>query len=198
MNFSIENDEIVNKLDRILGTCSNIRDNIDLTIKKLNIEEGYDIVPNLNSISMNLNSVMKSAEPFFKYYLVIPNNTDRDDGILYINTVPMMLNTNRSESLVKTEAKLLESSEKKENDYQYDLSINNMITDEGSSGGVNSLEHLNTVRYNTNKLSQNLSEKLKELSRSITKPYLRKEDSKKGLINLNENLQNAKAYLNKR
>jgi hypothetical protein len=95
MNFSStrENDEIINKLDRVLGTCLNIRENIDLTIKKLTLSNDIDITDNLNTIAANLNIVMRSADPFFKYYLAIPNNVERDDSKYFskISTVDIKI-----------------------------------------------------------------------------------------------------------
>ncbi len=78
-----DNNEIVRKLERILGTCSNIRDEIEIIIKKNNTEEDKSIISeDINRIAGNLNSVMKSTEPFFRYYLIIPNTTERDDSII--------------------------------------------------------------------------------------------------------------------
>ncbi len=85
MNFTNtkEDDEINRKLDRILGTCSNIRDHLELTFKKNNTERDKAVLnDDINIIAGNLNSVMKSTEAFFRYYLVVPNTTARDDSII--------------------------------------------------------------------------------------------------------------------
>jgi hypothetical protein len=93
---------------------------------------------------------------------------------------------------VKDEAKLLEN-EKSDKEH-YDLS-NHLMVDGDISGTHDSL---NDIRNNTNHLSKVLSEKLKELSKGVTKPYIRKEDGRKNLANITDTLQNAKIYLNKR
>jgi hypothetical protein len=85
MNFTStkEDDEMNRKLDRILGTCSNIRDNIEIALKKNNTERDKSLLyEDINLIAGNLNSVMKSTEAFFRYYLVVPNTTVRDDSII--------------------------------------------------------------------------------------------------------------------
>ncbi len=83
MNFTStkEDDDINRKLDRILGTCSNVRDHIELTLKKNNTETDKTLLyEEINTIAGNLNSVMKSTDAFFRYYLVVPNTTVRDES----------------------------------------------------------------------------------------------------------------------
>jgi hypothetical protein len=83
MNFTKEDDEVNRKLDRILGTCSNIRDHIELVLKKNNTESDKTLLfDDINTIAGNLNSVMKATEPFLRYYLVVPSNTSRDESII--------------------------------------------------------------------------------------------------------------------
>ena len=48
-----DNNEIIRKLERILGTCSNIRDEIEIIIKKNNTEEDKSIIADdINRIVM--------------------------------------------------------------------------------------------------------------------------------------------------
>lgn len=82
MNISStrENEEILRKLERILGTCSNIRENIESIISK--DPDKYsesEMIEDMNVISHHLNTVMKSCDPIFNYYLVVPNNTENDE-----------------------------------------------------------------------------------------------------------------------
>jgi hypothetical protein len=111
---------------------------------------------------------------------------------ILVKLAPLILKSSRDEGLVKDEAKLLEKIEKTNKNNHYDLS--NSIMDDGNMID----NHLNDIRVNTNNLSKILGDKLKEYSKLLAKPYIKKEDKQKNLANITDTLQNAKIYLNKR
>ncbi len=75
-----ENEDVVKKLERILDICNNTRDNIEKMIAKYSSHEA-DINEDLNSVSVNLSAIMNFIDPIFKLYLVMPNNTENENGI---------------------------------------------------------------------------------------------------------------------
>jgi len=79
-----ENEEILKKLERILGTCLNTRDSIEYMINKYtdispNLKES-ELIEDIGIISSNLNNILHSSDPIFKHYIVVPNTTENENG----------------------------------------------------------------------------------------------------------------------
>ncbi len=79
-----ENEDIIKKLERILGICHNTRDNIEKMITKYSTNfEGYkepELKEDLNLVSANMNTVMNFVDPIFRHYLVVPTNIENENG----------------------------------------------------------------------------------------------------------------------
>lgn len=83
-----ENEDIMKKLERVLGICSNTRDNIENLIVKYsgNISDYNEagLKEDLIVISANMDSILKLVDPIFRHYLVLPNTIENDNGIKLI------------------------------------------------------------------------------------------------------------------
>ena len=81
-----ENEDIMVKLDRILGFCTNTKENIESIITKCNINHDYvndnQLKEDLKVTSTNLNSIMNFIDPIFKHYLVLPCSIQNENCII--------------------------------------------------------------------------------------------------------------------
>ena len=80
-----ENEEIMSKLDRILGFCSNTKENIDSMIMKYSLNDSIvynemNLKEDMKVVSTNLDAIMNFVDPIFKHYLVVPNSVDNENG----------------------------------------------------------------------------------------------------------------------
>ena len=84
-----ENDDLMKKLERILGICTNTNDNIEKMIARYSSNfENYneqELKEDLNLVSANLNTIMNFIDPIFRQYLVVPSTLENEDGIKNIN-----------------------------------------------------------------------------------------------------------------
>jgi hypothetical protein len=77
-----ENEEILRKLERILGTCSNLHENILAMINKETMYSSDEMLEDINIVSHHLNTIMTYCDPIFNYYLVVPNSVEIEERII--------------------------------------------------------------------------------------------------------------------
>jgi hypothetical protein len=106
-----------------------------------------------------------------------------------------MVNTSRSESLIKYEDALIEQSQNRER--SYDINYTNMMTT-GFYNGLDNNAYITLIKSNMNKLSKSLSDKLKEANKNYAKTVKKEVDNKQRFISLNDAIQNVKLLLNKK
>jgi hypothetical protein len=86
MNFSTtrENEEILKKLDRMLGICLNTRDNVDYMLNKYNnmsnITNDNELMEDIGIVSNNLSTIMSGSDPILKHYIVVPNTVENENS----------------------------------------------------------------------------------------------------------------------
>jgi hypothetical protein len=159
-----ENEEIMNKLDRILGFCSNTKENIDSMILKfsMNDPEIYNenhLKEDMKVVSTNIDSIMNFVDPIFKHYLVLPNTTENEN-------LPIFLNTRKSDNLIKYENSLMDKklgSERNIIDGYYSTSGNNLE----NTNSPQNLQNLN--EFSINKESDSYNSKIKENMNNISR-----------------------------
>lgn len=201
-----ENEEIMNKLDRILGFCSNTKENIDSMILKfsMNDPEIYNennLKEDMKVVSTNIDSIMNFVDPIFKHYLVLPNTTENEN-------LPIFLNTRKSDDLIKYENSLINTGGEKNNidgfyrGYQTSTIENTSSPQNLNQFSINkeSESYNSKIKENMNNISRVLSERIKKnvkdnLARASYSYKPEKERNTSELVTL---FENTKKMLNKK
>lgn len=204
-----ENEEIMNKLDRILGFCSNTKENIDSMILKFSMNSTNDpeiynenhLKEDMKVVSTNIDSIMNFVDPIFKHYLVLPNTTENEN-------LPIFLNTRKSDDLIKYENSLINIGGEKTNidgfyrGYQTSAIENTSSPQNLNQFSINkeSESYNSKIKENMNNISRVLSERIKKnvkdnLARAS---YSYKPENQRNTSELVTLFENTKKMLNKK
>jgi hypothetical protein len=107
-----------------------------------------------------------------------------------------MVNTSRSDSLIKYEEALVEQSQIRER--SYDMNYTNLMAN-GYYNNLDNSEYISRIRSNMNKISRSLGDKLKEANKGYIRQSKKETDNRKRFeMTLNDAVQNVKLLLNKK
>jgi transcription elongation factor Elf1 len=86
-----ENEEILMKLDRVLGFCSNCKESIETMIGKysqnLDLYTELNMKEDLKVVATNLDAIMNFIDPIFKHYLILPATSENENCKLYFKII---------------------------------------------------------------------------------------------------------------